>query len=72
LGIGGATRDHPPYIPVPFAVTHSRELKPVDVDDIQCGNQFTVVLKKSGEVRASRPNKIISFKCLFRLNFVAR
>mmetsp|Transcript_15660 Transcript_15660/g.29478 ORF Transcript_15660/g.29478 Transcript_15660/m.29478 type:complete len:484 (+) Transcript_15660:82-1533(+) len=58
LGIGMSRRSDPPYIPVTFGAgdgkvrgSHGpRKLDPVEVADIQCGTQFSCLLKTNGGV----------------------
>mmetsp|Transcript_16577 Transcript_16577/g.24937 ORF Transcript_16577/g.24937 Transcript_16577/m.24937 type:complete len:602 (+) Transcript_16577:124-1929(+) len=50
LGIGYAYRSSPPYVPVQFGVTDTESLEPHEVQDIQCGTQFSVVLKVDGQL----------------------
>jgi alpha-tubulin suppressor-like RCC1 family protein len=48
LGIGDKNRDMPPYCPVPFGQLQENLIEMKDIQDIQCGSQFTVVLATSG------------------------
>mmetsp|Transcript_24318 Transcript_24318/g.35630 ORF Transcript_24318/g.35630 Transcript_24318/m.35630 type:complete len:598 (+) Transcript_24318:102-1895(+) len=50
LGIGYAYRSSPPHVPVRFGVTDSSALEPEDIQDIQCGTQFSVVLTTDGQL----------------------
>ena len=58
LGIGMSRRADPPYIPVSFGVGDGkvrgsqgpRKLDPLEVADIQCGTQFSCLLKTNGGI----------------------
>lgn len=58
LGIGMSRRADPPYVPVNFGVgdgkvrgSHgARKLDPLEVADIQCGTQFSLLLKTNGGI----------------------
>lgn len=49
LGIGIRKRENL-FVPTPFGCSEEHNLDPDSVEDIQCGNQFTVVLSKSGSL----------------------
>ena len=53
LGIGETVRNVPPYFPVPFGLLEENATERKDVQDIQCGSQFTVLLTTSGQVGVS-------------------
>jgi hypothetical protein len=51
LGIGYRTRPQPDHVPSTFGENGMGEqITPEEIQDIQCGTQFTVVVKKTGEV----------------------
>jgi alpha-tubulin suppressor-like RCC1 family protein len=50
LGIGYRTRSQPPDVPSTFGENGMEQITPGEVQDIQCGTQFTVVVKRNGEV----------------------
>jgi alpha-tubulin suppressor-like RCC1 family protein len=50
LGIGSRVRDNP-YSPSPFGFTSDESDESIDyddVEDVQCGSNFTIVLSKAG------------------------
>ena len=58
LGIGMSRRSDPPYVPVTFGTGDGRirgragpnKLDPLEVADIQCGSQFSLLLKTNGSI----------------------
>jgi hypothetical protein len=52
LGLGYRSRPQPSHIPCKFGENEMDScINSDEVQDIQCGTQFTVVIKKNGEVR---------------------
>ena len=53
LGVGYRARPQPAYIPCIFGENEMEScLNSHEISDIQCGTQFTCVIKKNGEVSA--------------------
>jgi alpha-tubulin suppressor-like RCC1 family protein len=52
LGIGDKVREVPPYCPYPFGNFKENNIEAKDIQDIQCGAQFTLMLATSGQVTA--------------------
>jgi alpha-tubulin suppressor-like RCC1 family protein len=50
FGCGLKPRQPELFHPEVFGISDEESLDPSDVADIQCGSQFTVVLKKDGQV----------------------
>lgn len=68
FGVGTRARQNDIYAPEIFG-TSGESLNPSDIDDIQCGSQFTAVLKKNGQVIKTfvvHVNKInVIYSCFF-------
>ncbi len=50
MGLGDTVREVPDYCPVPFGMLEENNVEMKDIQDIQCGSQFTVLLTTSGQV----------------------
>ena len=50
LGIGYRTRSSSSFLPIQFCLNEMNQLDSNEIYDIQCGTQFTVIIKKNGEV----------------------
>ena len=50
MGLGDTVRQVPDYCPVPFGMLQENNIEVKDIQDIQCGSQFTVLLTTSGQV----------------------
>lgn len=51
LGLGYRSRTQPSYIPCKFGENEIERIQRNEIQDIQCGTQFTVLIKTNGEVR---------------------
>ena len=54
MGLGDTVRQMPDYCPVPFGMLEENNVEMKDIQDIQCGSQFTVLLTTSGQVTLCR------------------
>ena len=50
LGIGDSVREYPPCFPVAFGRHGDNSLNSKDIQDIQCGSEFSLVLGTRGQV----------------------
>ena len=51
LGIEDKVRHIPEFNPIPFGQLKENGIEVRDIQDIQCGSQFTVTLATSGQVK---------------------